>query len=860
MVPVHSGLLCILGLLIRISQGCDIKVVSTSSPGSKNGTFRAPNFLNPEEHVTQCTYTFQAAENERVEIEFDEFDLDGTPPDGAQPGSLASCYHEHLDLFTEALHLNVSLIETPFGGRYCGKIPPRTRISLYRYLSFVFLSDRDNVTDARFSGYYRFIPDDKYNIGTPIPNVISQKGETCSFLIYAKHKKRGEIMTPTYPGTYPKNTHCTFKFIGEPNQRLRLEFRDFDLFYGGAHCPFDYVTIYDGPDKEAEKIGTYCGQMRNLVIYSTKNMMYVTFTTLRRTAPVQNRGFYGLFEFSENFVKLNFIQSDATHIRGTECDQTILSKKESSGTVFSPNYPFPYQTNVVCRYFIYGMQDEQNLERVILKFEKFNIPMSGKSCNDGYLKVYIRGQEEDHRYNEHDFEFCGKQDPEAVRTPGPRLVLLFNAGSKPGSGFKALFKFETEYLIPIGTPSPEGHCEFTYKSLSRKEGRFNSPRHPSNYPSSTNCTYLFYAEPNEQVQIVFDTFKVRTDNLQSNTSLGAWKAYGRNQCVEDWLEIFQVYRDKTEELVGRYCASSSPGPVVSLREVAVGLKVFLLTDDKDVFSGFMGRYLFFKEKSIFGDGCGGNITDLDNGVITSPNYPEKYSSSKISGNQQCHWFIHVKPRHKILLYFEEFEVEGTPNDRGCPAATLRVWPWNQRNKTPLELCGDSLEHNTQILSETNMLRISFFIADKAVGAKGFKAIWTEIKDGPSCDEFHCFSSSFCISSKLKCNGVKNCGHNDESDEIDCVIETEVNEYMVIGLGIGAVSVVMIAVLLYCHRKRKRRRLDHPMLPSHAHFHTCESIGERFATSSSMDSGFISDLKMERKFHIFNENGNPGTLV
>ena len=64
-------------------------------------------------------------------------------------------------------------------------------------------------------------------------------------------------------------------FPGEPKQRLRLEFRDFDLFYGGAHCPFDFVTIYDGPDKLAEKIGTYCGQLRNLVIYSTKNMMWV---------------------------------------------------------------------------------------------------------------------------------------------------------------------------------------------------------------------------------------------------------------------------------------------------------------------------------------------------------------------------------------------------------------------------------------------------------------------------------------------------------------------------------------------------------------------------------------------------------
>ena len=29
--------------------------------------------------------------------------------------------------------------------------------------------------------------------------------------------------------------------------------------------------------------------------------------------------------------------------------------------------------------------------------------------------------------------------------------------------------------------------------------RFNSPRYPSNYPSSTNCTYLFFATPREQV-------------------------------------------------------------------------------------------------------------------------------------------------------------------------------------------------------------------------------------------------------------------------------------------------------------------------------------------------------------------------
>ena len=75
-------------------------------------------------------------------------------------------------------------------------------------------------------------------------------------------------------------------------------------YYSFCSCPFDALTIYDGPDNMADKIGTYCGQMRNLVIFSTHNKLYITFTTLKRTAPAQNRGFFAIYEFSESFVKL----------------------------------------------------------------------------------------------------------------------------------------------------------------------------------------------------------------------------------------------------------------------------------------------------------------------------------------------------------------------------------------------------------------------------------------------------------------------------------------------------------------------------------------------------------------------------
>ena len=55
---------------------------------------------------------------------------------------------------------------------------------------------------------------------------------------------------------------------------------------------------------------------------------------------------------------------------------------------------------------------------------------------------------------------------------------------------------------------------------------------------------------------------------------------------------------------------------------------------------------------------------------------------------------------------------------------------------------------------------------------------------------------------------------------------QVNEFMIIGLGMGILSMAFLAAILICHRKRKRKNhAEHPMLPSHAHFHTCESIGK-----------------------------------
>lgn len=67
----------------------------------------------------------------------------------------------------------------------------------------------------------------EYEVGQPV------MGSACSYVINFAQKRSGFLVSPTYPGAYPKDMSCTYQFIGKPGQRVRIEFRDFDLFYGG---------------------------------------------------------------------------------------------------------------------------------------------------------------------------------------------------------------------------------------------------------------------------------------------------------------------------------------------------------------------------------------------------------------------------------------------------------------------------------------------------------------------------------------------------------------------------------------------------------------------------------------------------
>jgi CUB domain len=151
---------------------CDfIRVSNAANPTVKNGSFAAPllNGHTIPPHGLQCIYTFIALPTERVKIGFRDFNLAGRPPE---------CLHEYIDLYTELRNASEDLVQTDkFGGRFCGRIAPRPRISLFNTIVLVFSSDQKALAPHLFSGTFEFINASIYDMGTPAPP------SSCAFVV-----------------------------------------------------------------------------------------------------------------------------------------------------------------------------------------------------------------------------------------------------------------------------------------------------------------------------------------------------------------------------------------------------------------------------------------------------------------------------------------------------------------------------------------------------------------------------------------------------------------------------------------------------------------------------------------------------
>lgn len=118
------------------------------------------------------------------------------------------------------------------------------------------------------------------------------------------------------------------------------------------------------------------------------------------------------------------------------------------------------------------------------------------------------------------------------------------------------------------------------------------------------------------------------------------------------------------------------------------------------------------------EGCGGKLTH-DNGTITSPNYPRKYTDEL-----HCEWEINVQFGTKIELTINDLDMEDSLN---CNYDQLIIANDRDFNSSIAKICQS--QHDPRVLTSSSHKLFILFQSDGSRNGRGFNISYRSIKSG-----------------------------------------------------------------------------------------------------------------------------------
>ncbi|XP_013067334.2 tolloid-like protein 1 isoform X2 [Biomphalaria glabrata] len=183
-------------------------------------------------------------------------------------------------------------------------------------------------------------------------------------------------------------------------------------------------------------------------------------------------------------------------------------------------------------------------------------------------------------------------------------------------------------------------------------------------------------------------------------------------CRSHYLEVKDGHYLKSP-LLGRFCGNQVPDTLIS-----------------------SGPRLWIEYRTEYGQGqgftiayealCGGEIKK-EEGIISSPNYPDHYVPERV-----CVWQITVPIEFTVALKFQTFDIE---NQFNCQMDYLEIRD-GPSETSPLigNFCGNKIPEDIQSTGHQLYLK---FISDASVQRSGFFAMFTKEYDECSSDEHGC---------------------------------------------------------------------------------------------------------------------------
>nr|VZI15898.1 unnamed protein product [Spirometra erinaceieuropaei] len=268
-------------------------------------------------------------------------------------------------------------------------------------------------------------------------------------------------------------------------------------------------------------------------------------------------------------------------------------------------------------------------------------------------------------------------------------------------------------------------CSGRIKSDS---GTITSPGYPNDYPPNRECIWRIQVPAGFSIALTFKTFELED----------SWG------CSNDYVEIYDGLTANSPRL-RRLCGSTVPKPVWSTNNTLI---LRFLSDDRVQGQGFEinfekvilvgtdrcatvnhdceqicvnipGGYecqcnddfkLLPDKKSCKSTACGG-LLNADNGDISSPEFPDWYPP-----NSKCVWNIEVPLGFSVVLTFENFELEDTPD---CQYDYLKIFD-GPSDSSPLlrTSCGTQIPAD---ISSTGNTMTVVFGTDEFGHKTGFRA-------------------------------------------------------------------------------------------------------------------------------------------
>uniref|UniRef100_A0A8C4TP22 CUB domain-containing protein n=1 Tax=Erpetoichthys calabaricus TaxID=27687 RepID=A0A8C4TP22_ERPCA len=504
------------------------------------------------------------------------------------------------------------------------------------------------------SMYVRFVTDSS----------VSNHGFTAQYAAIMERKYRQTFLTsPNYPNNYPVYRECIYRIIVSVNRQIMLNFTDFALEPTYPSCLYDYVEIRDGGYETSPLTSRYCGTTTPPIIMSHSNRLWIKF---RSDMTSTYRGFMAHWDGNPRRHGEN-MQTPRREDPGSEprspncCGGTLTT---SSGSFTSPNYPLPYHPNSECYWILQasgGSQEE-------LRFEVFHLE-SSTNCNYDFLEV--SGSNSPLLA-----KLCGNQIPAPIRSSRENLYVKLRTDASIGAGgFVAVYsqgRWSSQKQNQMS--SSVSVCQgVVIRGLNR--GVLESPNYPGLYPHSKHCNWTIEATVGNTVNYTFTAFSMEP------------------YCNYDYLYDGP---DSQSTLIGTFCGSSPPPPNTTTGR---HLHVVFASDPSVSHPGF--QMLWFQ------NGCGGVFT-APAGELHSPNFPSPYPP-----NVDCSWVLNVDRGHRVLLTFNEFEIE---NHNACNYDYL-VYDGPDANAPLLgKLCGLNMPAAITATQSTMYIR---FRSDSSFNHKGF---------------------------------------------------------------------------------------------------------------------------------------------